>query len=277
LGANVVVNDYGGSRDGVGASSAPAEQVVEAILEAGGQAVAHGGNVSDPDEAGSMVELALRSFGGLHCLVNNAGILRDKTLLKMTMDDWNAVVDVHLKGTFVMTQAAGRYWRRCAKEGDPVAARIVNTTSGSGLFGNFGQANYSSAKGGIASLTILSAIELGQYGVTANAVAPVAKTRLISGDGIVPELKEGFDPFDPANVSSLVCWLASENSGEVSGQIFSAAGGFISVVEGYNRGPEMLHDRRLTFDDIDSELPELVRKARVRTTAIESHPYTKFG
>ena len=277
LGALVVVNDYGGSHDGRGSSSKPAAEVVEQIRDAGGQAVADGGNVADPQAAAAMVDLAVRNFGSLHCLVNNAGILRDRSLLNMSIDEWNAVVDVHLKGTFATTQAAGRYWRQCAKEGRPVAARIVNTTSGSGLFGNFGQANYSAAKGGVASLTVLSAIELGQYGVTANAVAPVAKTRLISGDGNVPPLSDGFDPFDPANVSPLVCWLASERSGAVTGQIFSVAGGFVSVVEGYSRGPEMLRKRRLTFDEIDAELPDLVGMARPRTRANQAHPYAKAG
>lgn len=277
LGAKVVVNDYGGAWNGGGASATPAEAVVEEIARAGGEAVADSGNVADLDDAATMIELALTRFGALHCLVNNAGILRDKSLLKMTVDEWDTVVAVHLRGTFLTTQAAGRYWRDRAKTGEPLAARIVNTTSGSGLFGSFGQANYSAAKGGIASLTALSAIELGPYGVTANAVAPVAKTRLLSGDGSVPPLSEGFDPFDPANVSPLVCWLASERSGAVTGRIFTAAGGFVAVVEGYNRGPEMRHDRKLTFADLDAELPALVAQARVRTKASAAHPYAGGG
>jgi len=277
LGASVVVNDLGGSHDGQGASATPADEVVAEIRAAGGQAIADAGNVADPADAAAMVGLAVDHFGALHCLVNNAGILRDRSLLNMSMEEWDDVVDVHLKGTFATTQAAGRYWRQCAKGGSPLAARIVNTTSGSGLFGNFGQANYSAAKGGIASLTALSAIELGQYGVTANAIAPVAKTRLLTGDGVVPPLSDGFDPYDPDNVSPLVCWLASERSSAVTGRIFTAAGGFIGVVEGYNRGPELLREGRLTFAEIDAALPDVVAKARVRTRATEAHPYAKGG
>ena len=275
LGAKVVVNDYGGSRDGTGLSSAPAEAVVEEIRAAGGEAVAHCGSVIDPDAAAQMVSLAIERFGALHALVNNAGILRDKSLLNMTMDEWDQVVDVHLKGTFVMTQAAGRYWRDRAKEGAPIAASVVNTSSGSGLYGNFGQANYSSAKGGVASLTVLTAIELARYGVTANAIAPVGKTRMLSEDPEAVKLAEGFDPLDPANVSPLVTWLVSERSREVTGRIFSVVGGHVGVVEGYNEGPAMLLDRRLTFADIDAGLPEVIAGARPRTNVYESNPYLK--
>lgn len=275
LGAKIVVNDHGGSRDGIGASSGPAEEVVEEIRTAGGQAVAHAGDVAEPGDAAEMVALAVERFGALHALVNNAGILRDRSLLNMTIDEWTQVVDVHLRGTFVMTQAAGRHWRDRAKVGEPVAARIVNTSSGSGLFGNFGQANYSSAKGGIASLTALTAIELGRYGVTANAIAPVGKTRLLSEDPETLKLREGFDPMDPANVSPLVTWLVSENSADVTGHIFSAVGGYVGVVEGYLRGPGMQHEHRLTFADIDAELPAVIARSRPRTNVYESTPYLK--
>ncbi len=275
LGARIVVNDYGGSSHGVGSSSGPADEVVEEIRAAGGEAVAHAGNVSEPGDAAAMVELALSRFGALHALVNNAGILRDKSLLNMTIDEWTQVVDVHLRGTFVMTQAAGRYWRDQSKAGNQIAARIVNTSSGSGLFGNFGQANYSAAKGGIASLTALTAIEFGRYGITANAIAPVGKTRLLSEDPEVLKLKQGFDPMDPANVSPLVTWLVSENAGEITGRIFSVVGGYVGVVEGYNVGPGMRHDRKLTFADIDAELPTVVAQSRPRANVYESHPYAK--
>ena len=275
LGGKVVVNDHGGSRDGVGASLVPAEEVVEEIRAAGGEAVANAGNVAEPDDAAAMIELAHSRFGSLHALVNNAGILRDKSLLNMTIEDWTAVVDVHLRGSFVMTQAAGRYWRDRSKAGEAIAARVINTTSGSGLFGNFGQANYSAAKGGIASLTVLTAIELRRYGVTANAIAPVAKTRLISQDGESPTLKQDFDPLDPANVSPLVCWLASTISRELTGQIFSVVGGYVGVVEGYHCGPGLQLDRKLTFADIDGALPAIVQQAKPRTTVRQSHPYSK--
>jgi NAD(P)-dependent dehydrogenase (short-subunit alcohol dehydrogenase family) len=273
LGARVVVNDYGGSRDGVGASSGPADEVVEEIRVAGGEAIAHAGNVAEPDDAAAMVDLAVGRFGALHALVNNAGILRDKSLLNMSIEEWSQVVDVHLRGTFVMTQAAGRYWRDQAKLGSELDPRVVNTSSGSGLFGNFGQANYSAAKGGIASLTALTAIELARYGVTANAIAPIGKTRLLSENPEAIRLKEGFDPFDPANVSPLVTWLVSAQSGAVNGRIFSVVGGYIGVVEGYLRGPEMQHDGRLTFAQIDAELPALVEQSRPRTNVHQSHPY----
>jgi NAD(P)-dependent dehydrogenase (short-subunit alcohol dehydrogenase family) len=272
LGAKIVVNDYGGSRDGIGASSAPAQAVVEEIRTSGGEAVAHFGSVTEPDDAAEMVALALERFGALHAVVNNAGILRDRSLLNMTIDEWTQVVDVHLRGTLVMTQAAGRHWRDQAKAGHPVAARIVNTSSGSGLFGNFGQANYSAAKGGIASLTALTAIELGRYGVTANAIAPVGKTRLMSEDPQALKLAEGFDPMDPANVSPLVTWLVSERSGDVTGRIFSVVGGCIGVVEGYLRGPEMQHEHRLSFEDIEAELPAVIDRSRPRTNVFEAHP-----
>ncbi len=273
LGAKVLVNDHGGARDGSGASAAPAEAVVEQIRAAGGEALAHAGNVAEPADAAAMVALAVERLGGLDALVNNAGILRDRSLLNMTIDEWTQVIDVHLRGTFVMTQAAGRHWRDRAKAGDRVAARVINTSSGSGLFGNFGQANYSAAKGGIASLTVLTAIELARYGVTANAIAPLARTRML-GEAAGPATPaDGFDPLDPANVSPLVAWLASEQSREVTGQIFSVAGGFVSVVEGYTLGPAMQRGRRLTFADLDAQLPGLVAQARPRTPVHESHPY----
>ncbi len=275
-GAKVVVNDYGGGGDGVGASSEPANQVVEEIRALGGEAVAHAGNVSDPGAAADMVELALREFGRLDTLVNNAGILRDKSLLNMTIEDWTLVVDVHLRGTFVMTQAAGRYWRDRSKAGEEVSGRIVNTSSGSGLFGNFGQANYAAAKGGIASLTVVTAIELGRYGVTANCVAPVGKTRLLGTGGMSTELDEGFDPYDPANVAPMVTWLGSARSGEVTGRVFTVVGGFVGVVEGYTRGPGIEHlDRRLTFEEIDRDMPGIIAKSKPRTPVFQSQPYSK--
>jgi NAD(P)-dependent dehydrogenase (short-subunit alcohol dehydrogenase family) len=273
-GAQVVVNDYGGAGDGTGKSSIPAEEVAAAIRAAGGEAVANAGNVAEPDDAAAMVAQALSEFGQLDTLVNNAGILRDKSILNMSIQDWTMVVDVHLRGTFVMTQAAGRYWRDRSKAGHAVAGRIVNTSSGSGLFGNFGQANYASAKGGIASLTVLSAIELGRYGVTCNCIAPAAKTRLIPGAGMESH-GEGFDPFDPENIAPVVLWLGSDRSAGVTGRIFTVVGGFVGVVEGYNRGPGLHHDHRLTFDEIDAELPAIIDSARARSQVQESHPYFK--
>jgi NAD(P)-dependent dehydrogenase (short-subunit alcohol dehydrogenase family) len=275
LGANVVVNDYGGSASGEGMSAGPAEDVVKEIRAEGGAAVGHVGNVADPDDAANAVALAVSEFGQLDTLVNNAGILRDKSLLNMSIEDWTMVVDVHLRGTFVMTQAAGRHWRDRAKSGGPVSGRIVNTASGSGLFGNFGQANYSAAKGGIASLTALTAIELARYGVTANCIAPAAKTRLIPTGGMDVNPDSGFDPFDPDNISPIVTWLGSDRSAEVTGRLFTVVGGFIGVVEGYLRGPALHHDHKLTFEEIDAELPGIIGQARSRTTVTQSHPYFK--
>jgi len=272
-GAKVVVNDFGGSGDGVGQSSAPAEEVVAEIIAAGGEAIAHGGDVANPDHAADMVAQAVAAFGKVDTLVNNAGILRDKSLLNMPIEDWDAVLRVHLTGTFVMTQAVGRHWRDRSKEGDAVNGRIVNTSSGSGLFGNFGQANYSAAKGGIASLTVLSAIELGRYGVTVNCIAPVAKTRLTATAGMSTEIAEGFDPYDPQHVSPAIMWLGSDRSADVTGRIFTVVGGFVGVVEGYNRGPGLHHDGPLTFEAIDRELPALIAEAKPRTPVMQSHPY----
>lgn len=183
LGAKVVVNDFGGAGDGTGQSTGPAQDVVDEIRAMGGEAVADFGDVSNPEDADAMVQCAVDTFGSLDAVVNNAGILRDATLLKTDLADWEIVLKVNLTGTFLVTRAAGRYWRDKAKDtGAPVSARIVNTSSGSGLFGNFGQSNYAAAKGGVASLTVMTAMELGRYGVTANAIAPAAKTRLIGTD-----------------------------------------------------------------------------------------------
>ncbi len=274
-GAKVVVNDYGGSGDGTGSSAGPADEVVSEIRAAGGEAIANAGDVANPDHAARMVEQAVASFGKVDTLVNNAGILRDKSLLNMTIEDWDMVIRVHLTGTFAMTQAVGRHWRDRSKAGESVNGRIVNTSSGSGLFGNFGQANYSSAKGGIASLTVLSAIELGKYGVTANCIAPVAKTRLTASAGMSAEIAEGFDPYDPKHVAQAVMWLGSDSSADVTGRIFSVVGGYIGVVEGYNRGPGLEHDGPLSFEIIDQQLPAIIASAKPRTLVRESHPY--FG
>lgn len=264
LGAKVLVNDF---------DAAAAEAVAEDIRALGGDAAAHQGDVANPDHAAAMVALAVERLGGLHALVNNAGVLRDRSLLNMTIDEWTQVVDVHLRGAFVMTQAAGRHWRDRAKAGHADAGRVINTTSGSGLFGNFGQANYSAAKGGLASLTVLTAIELARYGVTANAIAPIARTAMLAQEPEAATESHGFDVLDPGNVSPLVAWLASSRSGDVSGRIFSAVGGFVAVVEGYAIGPSLQHDRRLTFADLDAELPPLVASARPRTDVHDSHPY----
>lgn len=273
LGAKVVVNDFGGTNDGRDGSSSPANEVVDTIKAAGGEAVADYGSVADEADANAMVARALETFGRLDTLVNNAGILRDKSLLNMELGDWNAVLGVHLTGTFLTTRAAGRHWRDRSKAGNPTRARIVNTTSGSGLFGNFGQANYSSAKGGIASLTVLSAIELGKYGVNVNCVAPYAKTRLTAmSPTTVAANNLDFDPTAPEGVSPLVAWLGSDAAEDVTGQIFSVMGGMFRVVEGYFAGPAYQADHQLGFEEISEQLPQLLGRSRPRTKARESFP-----
>ncbi|TQM11245.1 SDR family oxidoreductase [Pseudonocardia kunmingensis] len=275
-GAAVVVNDLGGGGDGTGGSTGPAADVVAEIEAEGGSAVSNGDDISRPESAARLVHTAVEEFGRLDVLVNNAGILRDKTLLNTSLEDWEAVLGVHLRGTFLTSQAAGRYWRDRAKESGPVDARIINTSSGSGLFGNFGQSNYASAKAGIASLTIVTSLELGRYGVTANAIAPVAKTRLLASTGRIEEtVSEGFDPYDPKHVSPLVVWLGSPESRDVTGRVFSVVGGYVGVVEGWHIGPTLHHEGPLTFDEISKELPEVLAAARPNATPRESHPYAR--
>jgi NAD(P)-dependent dehydrogenase (short-subunit alcohol dehydrogenase family) len=272
-GVAVVVNDVGGSLDGKGASDGPAEEVVELIRSVGGRAVADASDISEPEGAAQLVRTALDAFGRLDTLVNNAGILRDKTLLNMDVADFDLVLKVHLRGTFLTTQAAGRYWRDQAKAGEAADARIVNTSSGSGLFGNFGQSNYGPAKAGIANLTIVSAMELGQYGVTANAIAPVAKTRLLATVGASPTIDEGFDPLDPRHVSPFVLWLGSPESRNVTGRVFSVVGGYVGVAEGWQIGPTLHVDGPLTFELIEEKFPAVVSLAAPNFDVRESHPY----
>jgi NAD(P)-dependent dehydrogenase (short-subunit alcohol dehydrogenase family) len=274
-GASVVVNDLGGAGDGTGSSLTPAHEVAELIRSEGGAAVANGDDVSDEQGAARIVAQAVEEFGDLHVLVNNAGILRDKTLLNMSFEDWDSVLKVHLRGTFAMTQAAGRFWRDQAKGGKPVDGRVINTSSGSGLFGNFGQSNYGAAKGGIASLTVIAAMELGRYGVTVNAIAPVAKTRLLATAGAPLEIEEGFDPLAPENVSPFVVWLGSERSKAVTGRVFSVVGGYVGVCEGWRVGPSLQVDGPLTFEAIDEGFPAVFEKAAANFNVRDSHPYVR--
>src|ERR1041384_3526977 len=211
-GAKVVVNDLGGDMHGDGGSLSPAMEVVEEIKAMGGEAVADGENVADFEGAGRMIQKAIHTFGPLDTLVNNAGILRDRMLTNMEESEWDAVIAVHLKGAFSPTRHAAAYWREQSKAGAPGAGRIVNTSSPSGLFGNAGQTNYGAAKAGIAAFTVICGLELERYGVGANAIAPLARTRmteqLMGGAGAPPE---GFDALDPANISPLVVWLGSND------------------------------------------------------------------
>ena len=236
-GAKVVVNDLGGSRDGSGADIGPAHDVVAEIKAAGGEAVANGADVSNWDQAKGMIDQAISTFGKLDVLINNAGILRDRMLVNMTEAEWDAVIQVHLKGTFAPAHHAAVYWRDQFKEtGESCNGRLINTSSVSGIYGNVGQTNYGAAKMGIAAFTIIASRELRRYGVTVNAIAPGALTRLTEDLG-GPITEERRRSGDPKWVAPIAVWLASEESAEVSGRMFEASGGILAIAEGWHRGP----------------------------------------
>jgi NAD(P)-dependent dehydrogenase (short-subunit alcohol dehydrogenase family) len=253
-GAKVVVNDLGASLAGVGEDSSPAEQVVLEIEALGGEAVADGANVADFEQAGRMVQTALDSFGRLDILVNNAGILRDRMLVNMTEDDWDAVVAVHLKGHFAPTRHAAAHWRERAKAGDDLKARVINTSSPSGVFGNVGQANYGAAKAGIAGFTVIVAQELQRYGVTVNCLAPNARTRMTEEifDGVGPP--EGFDPLDPANLAAVVLALCADEAQGITGQVFHVWGGAVNALQGWTAGELFQHDETWDPDALLAEM-----------------------
>jgi NAD(P)-dependent dehydrogenase (short-subunit alcohol dehydrogenase family) len=238
-GASVVVNDLGGSRDGTGGDTGPAQEVVDEIVAAGGRAVANTDDVSDFAGAEKMIGTAIEAFGKLDVLINNAGILRDRMLVNMTEAEWDAVIKVHLKGTFAPAHFAANHFRDRSKAGDQVDGRIINTTSPSGLYGNVGQTNYGAAKAGIASFTIIAAKELARYGVTVNAIAPAALTRMTEdlGMGNLPE--EAKETMSPKHIAPIVCWLASPLSAGVTGRVFDVTGRMLSVSEGWHRGPSI--------------------------------------
>jgi NAD(P)-dependent dehydrogenase (short-subunit alcohol dehydrogenase family) len=237
-GAKVVVNDLGGSMDGTGKAEGPAHDVVAEIVAAGGEAVANGDDISSFDGAKGLIDQAVEHFGKLDVLINNAGILRDRTLVNMTEAEWDAVIQVHLKGTFAPAHHAANHWRERAKAGEEdIHGRIINTSSPSGLYGNIGQTNYGAAKAGIASFTIIASMELARYGVTVNAIAPAALTRMTEnlGMGQAPEAVK--DKLSPRWIAPIVTWLASTESAEVTGRVFDVTGMAISVSEGWHRGP----------------------------------------
>ncbi len=236
-GAKVVVNDLGGNIDGSGGDLSPAEQVVQEIKGMGGEAVANGDSVSSWEGSQRLINTAVETFGDLHVLVNNAGILRDRVLANMTEEEWDAVINVHLKGTFAPSHWAAAYWREQTKAGKPVSGRIINTTSVSGIYGNPGQTNYGAAKAGIASFSIIAALELARYGVTVNAVGPVALTRMTEGLGPAPETDEEREARSPRWIAPIVTWLASDEAAGVTGRIFEASGQLLAVAEGWVRGP----------------------------------------
>ncbi len=238
-GAKVVVNDLGGKTDGTGTDASAADQVVEEIRRAGGEAISNGADVADWDATRALVEQAVSTFGRLDVVVNNAGILRDRMFVNTSIEEWDLIMRVHLRGHFCTSRHAAAYWRDCVKAGEKVAARIINTTSGAGLQGSIGQSNYVAAKAGIAGLTLNQAAELARYGVTANCIAPSARTRLTEGvfADKMKEVDAGFDVQDPANISPLIVWLGSTESGGVTGRCFEVEGGKISVADGWRTGP----------------------------------------
>jgi len=262
-GAKVVVNDLGGSIDGTGGDLSPAQQVVEEIKGMGGEAVANGDSVSSWEGAQRLINTAVETFGDLHAVVNNAGILRDRMLTNMTEEEWDAVINVHLKGTFAPSRWAAAYWREQAKAGKPVDGRIINTTSVSGIYGNPGQTNYGAAKAGIASFTNIAALELARYGVTVNAVAPVALTRMTEGLGPAPETDEEREMRSPRWIAPIVTWLASAESKDVTGRVFEASGNVLAIAEGWVRGPR--HAPVEDPSELGPVVRELLAKARVNS------------
>ncbi|MGW2307570.1 SDR family NAD(P)-dependent oxidoreductase [Actinomadura luteofluorescens] len=255
-GAAVVVNDLGVGLDGEADGTAPADAVAAEIRAAGGRAVASGHDVSSWEEAGRLVGLAVDAFGGLDVLVNNAGVLRDRTIARMTEAEWDSVIGVHLKGSFATAHHAANHWRARHREHPDRAGRLINTTSVSGLFGNAGQANYAAAKAGIAAMTITASLELGRYGVTANCVSPGAATRMTAALGGAPD-----DPSrSPGFPAAVVEWLASDRSDGVTGRVFLTSGKRVSVAEGWEHGTPAAPSEDLT--ELDATLRGLLAAAR---------------
>lgn len=262
-GAKVVVNDLGGNIDGTGEDRAPAQVVVDEIKAMGGEAVANVDNVADWEGAQRLINTAVETFGDLNVLVNNAGILRDRVLINMTEQEWDAVIAVHLKGHFCPSRFAASYWREQSKAGKDSKGSIINTSSTSGLLGNPGQTNYGAAKAGIAAFTIIAATELQRYGVRVNAIAPAARTRLTEqtpgfGDLIkAPEDASKFDVWDPANISPLVAYLGTENC-PATGQVFMSQGGKIGLFKGWTMTETIDKNDRWSVAELEVEMKKLI-------------------
>jgi NAD(P)-dependent dehydrogenase (short-subunit alcohol dehydrogenase family) len=257
-GARVLVNDLGGEWDGTGSDPRAASLVVDEIAAAGGDAVAHFEDVSEPSGADSLLQLALDTWGRLDVVVNNAGILRDKMVFNMALEDWDAVIKVHLRGHFLVTRAASAHWRERSKAGEPVAGRIINTSSTSGILGNAGQSNYGAAKAGIAAFSCIVAMEMQRYGVTVNAIAPGARTRMT--EKTFGELKtEGglFDALAPENVAPMVAYLASDAAAHITGQVFYVQGGLVQLFQGWTPVAEIQKDDRWTPRELAGRMGEL--------------------
>jgi len=254
-GAKVVVNDIGGEMDGSGRSTGPAQDVVDEIVAAGGEGVVNGDDISTWDGSERLIAQAVDAFGTLDVVINNAGILRDRMLANMTEAEWDAVIQVHLKGTFGPSRHAAAYWREKVKGGETVDGRIINTSSPSGIYGNVGQTNYGAAKAGIAAFTVIAAKELARYGVTVNAVAPAALTRMTEnlGMGQADDMTKAM--MSPRWIAPIVTWLASSESADVTGRVFDVTGQALSVAEGWHRGPTQQHPT-----DDPAELGEIVHR-----------------
>jgi len=256
-GAKIVVNDLGASLAGEGADAGPAHDVVREIQALGGEAVADGENVADFAGAKRLIDGAVAAFGRLDILVNNAGILRDRMLVNMEEHEWDAVIEVHLKGHFAPTRHAAAHWRERSKAGDQVNARVINTSSPSGVFGNVGQLNYGAAKAGIVGFTLIAAQELQRYGVTVNAIAPNARTRMTEAAfGEIPPPENGFDAADPANNSPIVVALCADEAQDITGQVFFIYGGVVNMLSGWEAGELFANDERWGPDALLQELRE---------------------
>jgi NAD(P)-dependent dehydrogenase (short-subunit alcohol dehydrogenase family) len=260
-GALVVVNDPGVAMDGSGSSAGPADEVVSEIAAMGGRAVADHHDIAEWSGAEALIRTAVAQFGRLDIVVNNAGISRDRMLANVTEDEWRAVIGVHLTGTVAVSRFAASYWRDESKAGRAVDARIINTSSAAGLYGNVSQTSYSAAKAGIIGLTLTAAIELERYGATVNAIAPSARTRMTEGITGTEEVEQGFDLMDPGNNSPLVAWLASPASSSITGRVFEVGGGYIGLADGWTHGAHVEIDRRWKADELDDVIPGLFRQS----------------
>jgi NAD(P)-dependent dehydrogenase (short-subunit alcohol dehydrogenase family) len=263
-GAKVVINDLGTTLGGEGRESAPAQTVVDEIRALGGEAVANNEDVSEWDSAANIVKTAIDHFGGLDVVVNNAGFVRDRMFVSATVDEWDATMKVHLRGHFCISRHAVDYWRTRAKQGKAVDARIINTSSGAGLYGSIAQSAYSAAKGAIASLTLVQAAELKRYGITANALAPAARTRMTE-QAFAEKMKKpqsGFDAQDPDNVAPAVVWLGSTASKDVTGCVFELEGGSIAIADGWNDGPRVDKGARWKPAELGPAIAKLLAQRR---------------
>ncbi|MGB5812027.1 MAG: SDR family oxidoreductase [Polyangiales bacterium] len=263
-GAKIVVNDLGVSNHGESGDQAPADEVVQMIRDMGGEAVTNGADVADWTQAEDLVRQAVGTYGRLDAVVNNAGFVRDRMFVSCSEEEWDAVIRVHLKGHFCVTRHAAAYWRQQVKAGEPVDARIINTSSGAGVLGSVGQSSYSAAKAGIATLTLVQAAELGRYGITANAICPIARTRMTEGAfaDAMRKPDEGFDVNDPSNVAPFVAWLASTQSKGVSGRVWEVLGGTITAFDGYRREKTIDIGKRWEAAEVGPAVATLLDEAR---------------